>query len=314
MTVLVTGAIGFIGSHVVPKLLKAGYQVVGFDNVSNPSLNPTDRMKQEAGDKWSNFTFWEGDIREFNTLKSVCINHGVQYIVHLAALGSVPRSFEKPGEVIDVNERGFSNVMQISHGLGIKRVVFASSSSVYGNSPYSVKSEGAEGAPLSPYALTKIHNESFARIWCSGSPLEYIGLRFFNVYGPGQNFESGYSAVIPRFINGNSIVIHGDGETTRDFTYVEDVAQSVLQALSCEGKNFICNVGTGEGTSLNHLAEIVCSTAGTKEIKHVIERPMDIRHSVADINRLRDRLNFTPAFSIRQGIEKTYDYYRGLKR
>ncbi len=311
MKILLTGCMGFIGSNVTAHLLNAGYKVVGIDNRSNCSLYPTDRIKQNSGKNWKNFKYYDCDVRDLKSLNMIGIAEKPHMIVHLAALGSVPRSFAEPSLVIDNNERGFCNVLTFSSSVGVKRVVFASSSSVYGDDPTPTRSEGLEGDALSPYALTKKHNEELAKIWSRNSNLEYIGLRFFNVYGPGQLPNSPYSAVIPKFINESRIVINGDGSTTRDFTYVDDVSEAIELAIRCVDKNFIVNVGTGDGTTIKELAKIISKKH--KEIVHAKERIADVKYSVADTWRAKSLLKFSAAYNIEEGLAKTISYYEGLR-
>lgn len=308
MKILVTGCMGFIGSNLVPFLLNKGIEVVGFDNNVNPSIMPTDRMKAASGDNWANFKFYECDIRELAVMRSICANELPTMIIHLAALGSVPRSFENPSLWIDVNERGFSNILCLASYFHMNRVVFASSSSVYGEVNSSSKIEGQEGETLSPYALTKKANEELARIWCQNIPLKYIGLRFFNVYGPGQIPDSAYSAVIPKFINNPVIKIYGDGEAKRDFTYVDDVCSCIIRAIFSNKTNFVCNVGTGNQTSLNELAQLIKEDG--QEIKYVPERQGDVKLSKASTFRAKDFLGFEAKTDIASGIDKTKEFYR----
>lgn len=310
MKILLTGACGFIGSNLASHLLNDGHHVLGFDSLVNPSLHPTDRIKKNSGENWENFKFYQVDIRDLNAMKSICANYKPDYIIHLAALGSVPRSFANPSEVMDVNVTGFSNVMMLATMLNCKRVVFASSSSVYGDDDSKLRAEAKIGKPLSPYALSKIQNEQFADIWCKNIALEYVGLRFFNVYGPGQLPDSQYSAVIPRFINGKDITIFGDGETIRDFTYVDDVCEAIKLALITDKHNQVYNVGTGEETNLKKLA-FLCGQ-NKKEVKHIAERPADVRESVAATFKSDIFLKFKAKISIEQGIEKTIEYYEGV--
>lgn len=312
MNILVTGACGFIGSNLCAHLLNAGHNVLGFDSLVNASLNPTDRIKKSSGKSWENFKFYQVDIRDLATMKSIVAGYGkIDHIVHLAALGSVPRSFAHPDEVIDVNCKGFANVMMLASDMNCKRIVFASSSSVYGDDQSKLRVEEHTGKQLSPYALSKMQNEQFAEIWCKNIPLEYVGLRFFNVYGQGQLPESKYSAVIPRFINGEKITIYGDGETIRDFTYVDDVCTAIMLSLSTTNHGRIYNVGTGIETNLKKLAALCAQNK--KEINHIAERPADIKESVASTWKAEKRLNFKATTSIEDGISYTIAYYESLK-
>ena len=302
---------GFIGSNATAHLLNTGHQIIGIDNLSNPSITPTDRIKKNSGSLWKNFKFYDCDIRQLNTLTSIALNEKPDVIVHLAALGSVPRSFENPSLVIDVNDRGFCNVLTLASSVGVKRVVFASSSSVYGDHPMSLRIEGNEGNPLSPYALTKKNNEFLAQIWSKHYSLQFIGLRFFNVYGPGQLINSPYSAVIPKFINDPVIAIYGDGETKRDFTYVDDVSRAIELSLTSKRFNFVCNIGTGNATTLNELAKLITKKT-PKEILKIQERSADVKASVAHTYEASELLNFKSSVNINEGLNKTIAYYQGI--
>lgn len=311
MKILVTGCFGFIGSNLVSRLLNDGHEIIGLDNLVNCSIDPTDRIKSKSGQNWSNFKFYQADIRDFNSIKSIASNYMPDYIIHLAALGSVPRSFAQPSEVMDVNVKGFTNMMMLATMLNCKRIVFASSSSVYGDDQSKTRTEETIGNQLSPYALSKYQNEQFAKIWCKNISLEYVGLRFFNVYGEGQLINSAYSAVIPKFINSNEITIFGDGKTIRDFTHVSDVCRAIELSLKTEKFNDIYNVGTGSQTDLNKLA-FLCGK-GRKNIKNIEERPYDIKESIASIFKAQIFLKFKAGIDIEDGIERTIDYYESIK-
>ncbi len=308
MKILLTGCMGFVGSNLTSHLLNSGHEILGFDNLSNASISPTDRIKHKSGNNWDNFTFMQVDIRDLTTMKTIAASFRPDYIIHLAALGSVPRSFQDPSTVMDVNVRGFTNIMMLATMMNVKRVIFASSSSVYGAAPSRVENAGNE-QPLSPYALSKKMNEDFAAIWCHQISLDYVGLRFFNVYGEGQLLDSPYSAVIPRFINGKEITIYGDGETVRDFTHVEDVCEAI--ELSLNGNpNEIYNVCTGQGTTLKQLASL-CSPK--KIAKHIEPRPNDIKESIGSPFKAEVWLKFKASIPIDVGIEKTIKYYESLR-
>jgi UDP-N-acetylglucosamine 4-epimerase len=311
MKILITGGVGFIGSNLCSHLLNEGHEVMSYDSLVNPSIDPTDRIKAKSGQNWDNFTFFHGDIRDMTTLQSAAAMFAPDVIIHLAALGSVPRSFANPSEVLEVNCVGFSNVMMVATMLNVKRVVFASSSSVYGDSDAKIRSEETIGNPLSPYALSKRMNEQFAEVWCKGIQLQYVGLRFFNVYGAGQLPDSPYSAVVPRFLTEKSITIHGDGETVRDFTYVDDVCEAIELALTTDKTNDVYNVCSGNGTTLNYLSKI-CSDS-KKDIKHIAERPMDIKHSIGAPFKSQLFLKFKASYDIETGIAHTRKYYESLK-
>jgi len=225
----------------------------------------------------------------------------------MAALGSISRSFLDPAETIDVNERGFANILCMASVLGIKRVVFASSSNVYGAAEQDVRVEGEEGAVMNPYGLSKRHNEILARIWSNQSGIEYIGLRFFNVYGPGQNPNGPYAAVIPRFCLDNDLTIFGDGSSTRDFTYVGDVAKIVETAMLHKMNNFCVNVGTGQATSILELANLL---ADGRDIVYKPARAGEIKHSKASVENLKRILNISPDTPLIDGLKITKEFYR----
>lgn len=310
MKVIVTGCMGFIGSNLVPYLLNNGFEVIGIDNLLNPSLMPTDRMKA-ATPHWDKFKFWNADIRDLQTMYSIFVNEQPNDVIHLAALGSVPRSWDQPGLVTDINERGFINVLQAATAVKCRRFVFASSSSVYGPTDKNVKWEGQQVYPASPYALTKLNNERFAHLWCFTSGMEWMALRFFNVYGPGQRFDSDYSAVIPKWIKSDPITIFGDGTTIRDFTYVADVCRGIFKSLICKERNEIINIGTGFGTNLETLATTIQSII-PKEIKHGDFRPGDSRISIADPNKMQNILGLKSMSKIEDGLKETIAFYQSL--
>lgn len=313
MKILVTGCMGFIGSNLVPFLLKDGHEVIGFDNRSNSSLDPTGRMKKKSGDTWSKFKYYDVDIRNFQQMISICANEVPDVIIHLAALGSVPRSFTFPAEVIAVNEVGFCNVLMLADNMRCQKMVYASSSSVYGTSPERVKMEGREGFPLSPYALTKKQNEQMAMIWSQVSALKTLGLRFFNVYGPGQLPNSPYSAVIPKFINDECIIIHGDGKTVRDFTYVDDVCEAIVLAIQDTEKSVgICNIGTGNPTEINALAFLI--GRGQKEVKRGPARAGESKYSIASTDFAKEKIGWTAKTELTAGLKKTMEFYENQLR
>lgn len=312
MNILVTGCFGFVGSNLVPKLLAAKHNVIGFDNLSNVMPDVSDRMKANSGSDWKRFKFFKLNVCDMEPMMAVCAHEGIDAIVHLAALGSVPRSFTDPVAYVENNEKGFVSVAAIASRLGVGRVVYASSSAVYGNAdPMQKRTVGKEGAPLSPYAVSKIQNELFASVMAIKGGLEFIGLRFFNVYGPGQSPMSAYSAVIPRFICETTPKINGSGDICRDFTYVDDVTRAIGLALTVK-LNFpsiVCNVGTGKATSLRKLLEIIG--------KDAIEGPKrfgDVKNSVADTSCASAKLGFKAETSIEHGLAQTIKYYQGMMR
>ena len=307
MKVLVTGAMGFIGSNLVPALVRAGHVVTGIDSLVNVSVNPFERIRQSIGEdaRWAeNFYFAKADIRNEFELKQVFANHEFDAVVNLAALGSVPRSFQTPQKTVETNEFGFANVLKVMSEFGVKRVVYASSSSVYGDSQKHVKIEGEEGRALNPYALSKQMNESFAGIYGRAKQINCVGLRFFNVYGPGQLPFSEFSAVIPRFIN-TTPKIFGDGSTTRDFTFVSDVVDAIGLSLAfSENESAVLNVGTGTGTSLKQLVMHLSKTA-----EQLPERLGDVRYSVASTTLCERTIGFKAKIGIAEGLKLTKAFY-----
>lgn len=312
MKILVTGALGFIGSNLVPKLLSQGHQVIGIDSLVNPSINPTDRIKASAGSKWEHFKFFNTDIRATKEIKNLIFYEKAEALIHLAALGSVQRSFADPYETTSTNEGGFVAVVKLCSEVGIKRLVFASSSSVYGDHPTAHRREGYEGQPLSPYALSKVMNEKFARLFCPMAEINYAGLRFFNVYGPGQRPDSPYSSVIPRFINEPKPEVYGDGLQTRDFTYIEDVCDAVIAALNLTANRdaAILNVGTGKPTSLLKLLDLTSGPGNP--ITKKPDRKGDVKDSFADTSKAAEILGWEAKVSVEEGIKLTKTYYDKL--
>lgn len=305
MRILVTGALGFIGSNLVSNLLWRGHKVTGFDNLSNSSLNPTDRIKFESKERWTNFKYYNVDIAtQKQVAGSIIINEEIDIIIHLAAIGSVPRSFLNPELYSLNNEVGFANMLYLTNLTTQRKIIYASSSSVYGNVKDEVKQEDNIGMPLSPYALSKLQNELLANIYCKRHKINHIGLRFFNVYGPGQRFDSPYSAAIPKFINNEEVInVNGDGSHTRDFTYVDDVTTAIYSCITTRYENFICNVGSGVGTSIKELAELISD--GNKIIKYNPPRPGDVQISIADLTKAKKYLDYSPKYTIKEGILNT---------
>lgn len=306
MKILVSGALGFIGSNYVAHALRQGHEVIGFDNLFNASINPTDRIKSSVSQlEWENFRFYNVDITNyFQMLSIIAANGTLDAIVHLAAVGSIPQSFDKPQLTMSVNVHGFSNVAQIARVLQIKHFVYASSSSVYGHSKEQLRKETQTPNPNNPYALSKFMNEQLAAMILPIS----VGLRFFNVYGPGQNFNTAYAPVIPRFINEEIPTVHGDGSTARDFTFVEDACQAIEKSLCFKGQE-VLNIGTGKMFSLGHILTLL----EKKEAQFSEQRPGTVEYSCADISRAKRLLGYEPCFTFEQGLQKTVSYYRGLK-
>ncbi len=314
MTILVTGCMGFIGSNLVPLLLRAGHYVIGFDNLSNPSIAPTDRMKARSEKYWKKFKFYKVNIGAADHMQTFLMNERApDVVIHLAAVGSVPRSFSYPIDTIHNNCTGFASMMYTARMFGVKKFIYASSSSVYGNNKDLYKMEGLEGEALSPYALSKQMNEKFAKVWGAQQGIHCIGLRFFNVYGPGQRPDGAYASVIPRFINNEKPVVYGDGTATRDFTYVDDVCEAIEKCLKLSDKgekHVVMNVGAGWGTRVKHLLTLL---GKEKVAEYKEERRGDIKTSIASTVILKSILDYTPPTKIEEGILKTKAYYDSLK-
>ena len=311
---LITGGAGFIGSNIVAYLVQNNAKKIKIlDNLSNGYLKNIHPFLHLP-----NVEFIEGDITNMDTCTQACKD--VDYISHQAALGSVPRSLLYPAEFCKVNMEGFVNMLTAAKNAQIKRLVYASSSSVYGDSPILPKNEANIGNPLSPYAVSKYLNEQMAFVFNNAYnyKLETIGLRYFNVFGPNQSPNGVYAAVIPLFIEAvlqnKSPFINGDGFQTRDFTYIDNVIQINLLAMftnNLSAINQVYNVGVGEQTSLNELFELI-ATIENKNIKPIYrqERPGDIRNSIASITKATQLLNYHPTVFFKQGLLKTYNYFK----
>jgi nucleoside-diphosphate-sugar epimerase len=306
--VLVTGGAGFIGSHLVDALVTAGARVRVLDNLSAGRLENLEKSR-------SAIEFLEGDIRDLRACADGC--RAVQVVFHQAALGSVPRSIADPASSISVNVEGTANLFAAARDAGARRVVYASSSSVYGDSADLPKREGREGRPLSPYALSKHMNEELADVFGRCYRMEFVGLRYFNVYGPRQDPNGPYAAVIPRFfdanLKGEPAVIYGDGEQSRDFTFVDDaVAANLLAArapaASC-GAAY--NVGGGARTTVNDLARLVAeAVGGAPQARREPPRAGDVAHSLADLGRSTAMLGYAPAVDLARGLARALEHYR----
>lgn len=309
---LVTGGAGFIGSNLVEYLLKynAG-KVRVLDNLSTGIYKNIAEFKDHRS-----FEFIEGDIRDPETCRKVCEN--IDYVSHQAALGSVPRSINDPLTTNEVNISGFLNIiMAVKDADNIKRMVYAASSSTYGDSQKLPKVEGREGKPLSPYAVTKAVNEQYADVFSKVYNLHTIGLRYFNIFGPKQSPDNAYAAVIPifcqAFIDGRQPVINGDGQTSRDFTFVENAVQANIKALLSEDfhQHEVFNVACGDQVSLNEMTELLQGISG-KDISSVYgsERLGDVKHSKASIQKIETALDYRPRFRFKEGLEIVYKYYQ----
>ena len=312
MKLLVTGGAGFIGSHLVRTLLLRGDSVRVLDSFET---GKRENLADIAGD----LDVQDGDVREIQLCRDAC--RGVEAVFHLAAVGSVPLSIENPIETHEVNVTGTLNVLLAARERGVRRVVFASSSSVYGNGPEKAKVEALCPLPASPYAVSKLAAEEYAVVFHEVYGLEAVALRYFNVFGPRQDPHSMYAAVVPRFIttllDGKAPPIYGDGHQTRDFTYVENVVRANLLALECspEACGRAYNVGCGEATSVNELFRAIRERIGgaATKIKPVHEpaKPGDVRDSMASIELAREALGYVPTIGVEEGIRLTVDWYRG---
>ncbi len=310
--VLVSGGAGFIGSNIVSYLIQHGAaRVRVLDNLSNGF-----RRNLDSFVGLPRFEFIEGDITDPEQCRMAC--EGMTHVTHQAALGSVPRSIKNPLATSDANTTGYLNMLLAARDAGVKRVVYASSSSVYGDSAESPKKEERLGKPLSPYAVSKLTNELYAHVFALHYGMEIIGLRYFNVFGPNQDPNGPYAAAIPLFMNAllfdKEAIIYGDGEQTRDFTFVENAVQANIRALftsNHEAYNKVYNVAVGESVSVNKLYEIIASISGNKrKPKYVPERLGDIKNSLADISMAKNLLGYEPHYHILEGLEITVAWFR----
>lgn len=321
-TWLVTGAAGFIGSNLLETLLRLDQKVVGLDNFSTGHQHNLDEVQGlVAPEQWKNFRFVRGDIRSLDDCRAAAA--GVDYVLHQAALGSVPRSIEDPILAHDNNLSGFLNMLTAARDAGVKRMVYASSSSIYGDSPTLPKVEDDIGAPLSPYALTKYGNELYAEVFTRCYGFKAIGLRYFNIFGPRQDPEGAYAAVIPKWvagmIRGEPIHINGDGETSRDFCFVDNAVQANLLAATVENAEAAgqaYNVAVQERTSLNQLFDAIRDELAPKFPQLAAIKPLyrdfragDVRHSLADIGKARRLLGYEPSHRIGEGLKVAMDWY-----
>lgn len=309
---LITGGAGFIGSNLVEYLLKYGAgHVRVLDNLSNGYF---DNIKGFVG--LSNFEFIEGDIRDLETCKKAVL--GMNYVSHQAALGSVPRSVADPITSNEVNVSGFLNILiAAKESSSLKQMVYAASSSTYGDSNKLPKIEGNEGNPLSPYAVTKLVNELYADVFSRVYNFHTIGLRYFNIFGPKQNPRNPYAAVIPIFcqayIDGHQPIINGNGETSRDFTFVENAIQANVKALFSNsfGKHEIFNVACGDQISLNEMIGILKIIGSSNlDARYGPERLGDVRHSKASINKIKNALGYEPMVGFKDGLEIVFNWYK----
>jgi UDP-N-acetylglucosamine 4-epimerase len=313
--ILVTGGAGFIGSNLVGALL-ADDRVNKVRVLDNLATGFSKNLTEFEGHP--KFEFVKGDIRDFDTCLKVC--EGMDMISHQAALGSVPRSIKDPLTTHEVNITGTLQIFQAAVQQGVRRIVFAASSSTYGDSPGLPKVEDKFGKPLSPYAVTKYVNELYADVYARTYGIEYIGLRYFNVYGPKQDPNGAYAAVIPLFykaaLENEAPTINGDGTNSRDFTFVDNAVEANVLSLFAENPdtvNQVYNVACGEQTSLNKLWDMICEVTGCSvKANHGPNRAGDIPHSLADVGKAKERLGYTGKILLKEGLERTLAYYTNL--
>lgn len=319
---LVTGVAGFIGSNLLEGLLQLNQKVIGLDNFSTGYQHNLDQVREIVGpDLWNNFEFVQGDIRNPDECRTVCKD--VDFVLHQAALGSVPRSIDDPILANDNNVTGFLNMLVAARDASVKRFVYAASSSTYGDHPGLPKIESVIGQPLSPYAVTKYVNELYADVFARCYETPSIGLRYFNVFGPRQDPNGAYAAVIPLWVSAliknKALYINGDGETSRDFCYVDNVVQvNLLSALTDDPAaiNQVYNVALNERTSLNQLYHMMHDLLLVKfphleshKPQYVDFRDGDVRHSQADISKARNLLGYNPTYAIQEGLEAAMNWY-----
>ncbi len=310
---LVTGAAGFIGSNICDHLISTGHTVVGIDNLSNGALINISHLSSD-----SRFSFLEGDITSLEFCQAAC--KGVDIVLHQAALGSVPRSMKFPELYEQNNAAGTLNIFIAARDQNVKRVVYASSSSVYGDTPVLPKVETMPTNPLSPYAVTKYSNELYGSVFFKAYGLETVGLRYFNIFGPRQSPTSQYAAVIPKFIHAiqayEPVTIHGDGLQTRDFTYVENAIAANLAAANAPvaacGQAY--NIGCGAQISLLDLVNQIATILKTKPtLIHTETRAGDIKDSLADIQKAKTMLGYFPQVNLSAGLEETIRWFQNLQ-
>ncbi len=322
-TWLVTGAAGFIGSNLVETLLKANQTVRGLDNLCTGYKKNLHMIQSAVSEQaWQNFTFIEGDIRNKETCDNAC--KGVDYVLHEAAIGSVPRSIDDPIFTNENNIDGFLNMLVAARDAHVKNFVYAASSSTYGDEPTLPKIESRIGNPLSPYAVTKYVNELYANVFATTYGLNSIGLRYFNIFGQRQDPDGAYAAVVPiwfkQIITGETVFINGDGETSRDFCFIENCVQANILAACAEkpeALNKVYNVAFGQRTTLNDLFTLIKEEvvkhkpeAISAQVEHRDFRAGDVRHSLADISLAQTLLGYEPEFDVRAGLQKAGEWYK----
>lgn len=321
-TWLVTGAAGFIGSNLVEHLLRLNQEVIGLDNFSTGYRRNLNAVRDAVSEsQYRRFEFVQADICSLEICQAAC--KGVDYVLHQAALGSVPRSVEDPVTTHNNNVNGFLNMLLAARDAGVKGFVYASSSSVYGDHPDLPKQEANVGDVLSPYAATKKFNEIYADVFAKTYDYPSIGLRYFNVFGPRQDPDGAYAAVIPKWVaamlRGEEVFINGDGETSRDFCYIDNAVQANLLAATVEdreAKNRVYNVAVGDQTTLNELYQLIATELKTERPELEIPGPTyrdfrvgDVRHSLADITAAESMLGYQPKHTVDRGLQLANQYY-----
>lgn len=323
---VVTGAAGFIGSHLLETLLKLNQYVTGFDNFATGHRHNLEEVRGLVSpEQWGRFTFIEGDIRDLGDCRAAFTSKSqpIDYVLHQAALGSVPRSIEDPLSTNSANIDGFLNMLVVSRDAEAMRFVYAASSSTYGDHPDLPKVEHKIGRPLSPYAITKYVNELYAEVFGSIYGLQSIGLRYFNIFGQRQDPGGAYAAVIPKWIDamigGKPVHINGDGETSRDFCYVANAVQANILAATTDNPaacNEVYNIAVGQRTSLNELYHIIQGELKTRLPQFQSSLPIyrnarqgDVRHSLANIEKAQSRLGYQPTYSVTRGLEEAMGWY-----
>ena len=323
---LVTGVAGFIGSHLLETLLGLGQRVVGLDNFATGHRHNLDEVRAIVGEvAWQNFQFIEGDIRNLADCQRACL--GADWVLHQAALGSVPRSLADPITTNAANVTGFLNLLVAARDAGVKRFVYAASSSTYGDHPGLPKVEDTIGKPLSPYAVTKYVNELYADVFARSYGMASIGLRYFNVFGPRQDPNGAYAAVIPKWaaamLTGQAVHINGDGQTSRDFCFVANAVQAnLLAAMTVDPAaiNQVYNVAVGDQTTLTGLHTMLASVLArvrpglqVAAPEHRDFRAGDVQHSRADVGKARRLLGYMPSHDLRTGLAVAADWFAGNK-
>lgn len=320
-TWLITGVAGFIGSNLLETLLKLNQSVVGLDNFATGHQYNLDEVQSlVTAEQWQNFKFIEGDIRDFATCQQVCA--GVDYVLHEAALGSVPRSIADPITTNSANISGFLNMLVAARDAEVKSFTYAASSSTYGDHPGLPKVEDRIGKPLSPYAVTKYVNELYADVFAKTYGFKTIGLRYFNVFGKRQDPNGAYAAVIPKWtaamIQGEEVFINGDGETSRDFCFIENTVQANILAATTQNedaKNQVYNVAVGDRTTLNDLFNAIKAALNENGVSYDKSptyrdfRAGDVRHSQADVSKISTLLGYAAQFRIAEGIAQAMPWY-----